>query len=185
MNQSIVSCPFLNVASCRANRFLRRQVVRCSHLFKNFLQLVVIHIVKGFSIVNKALNVFLELTCIFDDPTGVDNLTSGSSVFSKFSLFIWKFSVHILLKPSLKDFEHYRASTWNKHDCMVVWTFFGIAFLWDWTEKWPFPVLWPLLNVLNQKRKVSLFVEKVLCQILVSFQKSGNIRTGNYFQEKY
>ena len=100
-------------------------------------------------------------------------------------LFIWKFSVHILLKPSLKDFEQYLASMWNQCNCVLVWTFFGIAFLWDWTEKWPFPVLWPLLNVLNQKRKVSLFVEKVLCQILVSFQKSGNIRTGNYFQEKY
>ena len=75
---------------------------------KNFPQFVVIHIVKGFGIINKAtVNVFLELTCFFDDATDVGNLISGSSVFSKSSLNIWKFSVHILLKPGLENFEHY------------------------------------------------------------------------------
>ena len=69
-----------------------------SHLFKNFPQFVVIHTVKGFGIVNKA-DVFLEFSCFFDDPADVGNLISGSSAFSKFSLNIWKFSVHILLKP--------------------------------------------------------------------------------------
>ena len=64
----------------------------------------------------------------------VGSLISGSSAFSKSSLNIWKFSVHILLKPSLKDFKHYLASMWNKYNCVVVWTFFGIAFLWDWNE---------------------------------------------------
>ena len=78
-------------------------------LFKNFLQFVVIYPVKGFSIVNEAeVDVFLEISYVFYDPTDVGNLISGSSAFS--SLYIWKFSVHVLLKPRLKDFEHYFAS---------------------------------------------------------------------------
>ena len=78
-----------------------------SHLLKNFPQFVVIHIVKGFSIVNEAgIDVFLELSCFFNDPTDVGNLISGSSTFSNSSLNICKFSVHVLLKPSLEDFEH-------------------------------------------------------------------------------
>ena len=82
-----------------------------SYLLKNFPQFVVIHTVKGFGIVKKAeLDVFLELSYFFDDPTDVGNLISGSSAFSKSSLYIWKFSVHILLKSSLKDFEHDLAS---------------------------------------------------------------------------
>ena len=82
-----------------------------SHLFKNFLQFLVIHTVKGFGIVNKAeIYVFLELACFFYDPTDVGNLISDFSAFSKSMLNIWKFSVHVLLKPSLKDFEHYLAS---------------------------------------------------------------------------
>ena len=78
-----------------------------SHLFENFPQFAVICIVKGFSIVSEAVDVFLEFSCLFYDPTDVDNLISGSSAFSKSSLNIWKVSAHILLKPSLKDFEHY------------------------------------------------------------------------------
>ena len=82
-----------------------------SHLFKNFPQLVVIHTVKGFGIVDKAeVDVFLELSRFFDDPTDVGNLISGSSAFSKSSLNIWKFMVHVLLKPGLENFEHYFAS---------------------------------------------------------------------------
>ena len=82
-----------------------------SHLFKNFPQLVVIHTVKGFGIVNKAeVDVFLELSCFFNDPTDVGNLISGSSAFSKSSLSLWEFSVHILLKPGLENFELYFAS---------------------------------------------------------------------------
>ena len=80
-----------------------------SHLFKNFLQFVVIHTVKGFSIVKEAeVDVFLERSCFFDDPADVGNLISGSSAFSKTSLNIWKFSAHIQLEPSLKDFARYR-----------------------------------------------------------------------------
>ena len=82
-----------------------------SHLFKNFPKFVVMHTVKGFGIVNKAeIDVFLELSCFFDDPTDVGNLISGSSDFSKSSLNIWEFWVHVLLKPGLENSEHYSAS---------------------------------------------------------------------------
>jgi len=85
-------------------------VVKYSHLFKNFPHFVVIHTVKGFGIVNKAeVDVFLELSCFFDDPRDVGNLISGSSAFSKSSLTIWKFMVHVMLKPGLENFEHYFA----------------------------------------------------------------------------
>ena len=81
------------------------------HLFQNVPQFVVIHTVKGFGIVNKAeIDVFLELSCFFDDPVDVGNLISGSSAFSKTSLNIWKFAVDILLKPGLENFEHYFTS---------------------------------------------------------------------------
>ena len=82
-----------------------------SHLFKNFPQFVVIHIVKGFGIVNKAeIDVFLERSCFVDDPVNVGNLISGSSAFSKTSLNIWKFTFHVLLKPGLENFEQYFTS---------------------------------------------------------------------------
>ena len=82
-----------------------------SHLLKNFPQFVVIYTVKGSSVVNEAEeDIFVEFSSFFDDPTDVGNLISGSSAFSKSSLYIWKFSVHILLKPSLENFEHYFAS---------------------------------------------------------------------------
>jgi len=86
-------------------------VVWYSHLFQNFPQFVVIHTVKGFGVVNKAeVDIFLELSCFFDDPTDVGNLISGSSAFSKSSLNTWKLTVHVLLKPGLENFEHYFAS---------------------------------------------------------------------------
>ena len=82
-----------------------------SYLFKNFPQFVVIHTVKSFSIINEAeVDVFLELSCLFNDPVDAGNLISGSSAFSKSILNIWKFMVHILLKPGLENFEHYFAS---------------------------------------------------------------------------
>ena len=148
-NQSVVSCLVINVASWPAYRFLRRQV-RWSGIpiLWRISQCVVIHTVKGFGIVNKAeVDVFLELSCFFNDPADVGNLISGSHAFFKSSLNIWKFTVHILLKPGLGNFEHYFASVWDKCNYAVVWTFFGIAFLWDWNENWPFPVLSPLLNI--------------------------------------
>ena len=93
-----------------------------------------------------AADAFLELSCFFNDPMDVGNLIFGSFAFPKSSLNIWKFTVHVLLKPDLENFEHYFASMWNEYNRAVVWTFFGIAFLWDWNENWPFPVLWPLLS---------------------------------------
>ena len=171
-NQSVVPCPVLTVASWSAHKFLRRQVrwsgipissrieqisqetgkvVWYSHLLKNFPSLVCCDPqVKSFSVVNEAeVDVFLEFSCFFYDPTNVGNLISGSSAFSKSSLNIWKLSIHILLKPSLENFQHYFASAWDECNCVVVWTFFGIAFLWDWNENWPFPGLLPLLSFPN------------------------------------
>ena len=81
-----------------------------SHLFQNFPQCIVIHTVKGFHIVNKAEIDVLELSCFLDDPADVGNLISGSSAFSKTSLNIWKFTVHVLLKPDLENYEHYLIS---------------------------------------------------------------------------
>ena len=82
-----------------------------SHLFENFPQFVVTHTVKGFSVVNEAeIDVFLELSCFFNDPSDAGNLISGSSAFPKSNLNIWKFMVHVLLKPCLENFQHYFAS---------------------------------------------------------------------------
>ena len=140
-NQCVVPCPvlFFFFSMSSSNRcFLTYiqvsqeadQVVWYSHLFHNFLQFIVIHIVEGFGIVSKAeIDVFLELSCFFDDLADIDNLISGSSAFSKTSLNIWKFSVHVLLKPGLENFEHYSTSVWDECNCAVVWAFFGIAFL--------------------------------------------------------
>ena len=106
------------------------QVVWYSDLLKNFPQFIVIHTVKGFGIVNKPeIDVFLELSCFFHDPVDVGNLISGSSAFSKTSLNISKFTVHVLLKPGLENFEHYFTSVWEECNCVVVWAFFDITFL--------------------------------------------------------
>ena len=126
------------------------QVVWYSHLFQNFPQFTVIHTVKGFGLVNKAeMDVFLKLSCFSHDPADVGNLISVSSAFSKTSLNIWNFMVHLLLKPGLENFEHYFTSMWDECSCVVLWAFFGIAFLCNWNENGPFPVLWPLLSFPN------------------------------------
>ena len=146
-NQPIVPCLALTVASSPANRFLRRQVRWSGSLISfRIFQFSVIHTVKGFGVVNDAEeDVSLEFSCFFCDPTDIGNLISGSSAFLKSNLNIWKFSVHVLLKPRLENVEHYFTNVWVERNCAVVWTFFGIAFLWDWNKNWPFPVLWPLL----------------------------------------
>ena len=126
------------------------KVVWYSHLLKNFPQAVVIHIVKAFGIVNETeIDAFLGLSCFFYDSVDIGNLISGSSAFSKSSLYIWEFSVLLLLKPRLENFEHYFASMWNELNCAVAWTFFGIAFLWDWKENWLLPVPSSLLSFPN------------------------------------
>ena len=104
------------------------KVVWHSYLFKNILRFAVIHTVKGFSVANEAeIDIFLEFPCFFHDPMDVGNLISGSSAFSKSSLNIWKFTVHLLLKAGLKDFEHYLARMCNDCSCAAVWAFFGFA----------------------------------------------------------
>ena len=125
------------------------KVVWYFHLLKNCPLFVVIYTVKGFGIINKAVDVFLVFSCFFVDPVDVGNLISGSPAFSKSNLNTWKFMVHMLLKAGLENFEHYFASVWDECNCVVVWAFFGIVLLWDWNENWPFPVLWPLLSFPN------------------------------------
>ena len=132
------------------------QVVWYSHLLKNFPQFVVIHTVKGFGIVNKSeIDVFLELSCFFHDPADVGNLISGSSAFSKTCLNIWTFTVHVLLKPGLENFEHYFSSMWDDCNCAVVWDslalpFFGIGMNTDLFQSfssghcWVFQISWPI-----------------------------------------
>ena len=145
-------CCFMSSSNCCFLTFTQisqeaGKVIWYSYRFKNFPQFIIIHTVKGFGIVNKAeVDVFLELFCFLHDPTDAGNLISDSSAFSKSSLTIWKFTVHVQLKPGLENFEHFFAGVWDECNCVVVWTFFGIAFLWDWNENWPFPVLWPLLS---------------------------------------
>ena len=108
---------------------------------------IMIHTVKGFSVVNEVETVFLEFSCFSYEPKDIGNLISGSSASSKSSLKICKFSIHVLLKPSLKNFEHYLTDTWNECNCTlltremsataqsVVWMFFGITLLWYWNDK--------------------------------------------------
>ena len=148
--KSVVPCKILTVASWPAYRFRSRQV---NYLvfpsLKEFSTVSCDPHSQRLNIVNEAeVDVFLEFPCFFYDPIHVGNLISGSSL-SLSQLIYLKFSVHILLKTSLKDFEYYLAQIWNEYNCVVVQTFFGIAFLWDWNENLPFPVLWSLLNFPN------------------------------------
>ena len=114
------------------------QVVWYFHLFHNFPQFIVIHTGKDFGIVNKAkVDVFLELL-FFQWSSGHWQFDLWFLCFSKTNLNIWKFMVHILLKPGLKTFEHYFTSLWDECNCAVVWAFFGIDFLWNWNENWLF-----------------------------------------------
>ena len=142
-NQSVVPCPVLTCfLTCIQLSQEAGDVVWYAHLFQNFPQFIVIHTVKGFGIDNEAeIDVFLELSCFFDDPVDVGNLISGSSAFSKTSLNVWKFTIHVLLKLGLEN-----TSVWDECSCAIAWAFFGITFLWDWNENWPFLVLWPLLS---------------------------------------
>ena len=135
-SMSSPNCCFL---TCKQVSLEAGKMVWYSYVLKNFPQFSMIHTVKGFSVINEAeVDVFLEFSSFFYDSMDVDNLISGSSPFSKSKLNNWKFSIHILLKPNLKDFKHYFASMWNECSGAVVWTFFGMALLWDWNENWLF-----------------------------------------------
>ena len=117
------------------------KVVWYSHVFQNFPQFVVIHTVKGIGVVKSTSRFFLELSCYFNDPLDAGTLISDSSAFSKSSLNIWKFLLHILLEHGLENCMHYFAGMWDERNCAVVSTFFGIALLWNWNENWYFPLL--------------------------------------------
>ena len=123
------------------------KVICSSNFLKNCPQFVVVHTVEGFCIVNEAeVDIFLKFHRFFYDPTNVGNLISGSSDFSKPSLYIWKFSVHVLLKPSLKDSEHNLTSMWNERNCRIVWASFDIGMKTDLFQScghcWAFQICW-------------------------------------------
>ena len=149
-NQSVIPCPVLVLPGLHTDFSRGRSGGLVFPSLSEFSTVYCIHTVKGFGIVNKAeIDVLLELSCFFYDPVDVGNLISGSSAFSKTSLNIWKFTVHVLLKSGLENIKHHFTSVWDECNCAVVWAFFGIAFLWDWNANWPFPVLWPLLSFPN------------------------------------
>ena len=144
---SSANCVFL---SCIQVSQEAGNVVWYSHLIKNIPQFILIHTVKGFSLVNEAeVDIFLGTPFIFLWSGICWQFDLRFLCLLKSSLYTWKFSVHILLKPNLKDLGHYFASMWNECNCVVVWMFFGIALIWDWNGNWPFPVLWPLLSFPN------------------------------------
>ena len=119
-----------------------------SHLFKSFPQFIMIHTVKGFGIINETeIDVFLEFPSFLYYTVKFRNLISGSSSFSKPSLDIWKFLVHITLKPSMKDFKHDFTSMGEECNCPMVSTFFSTTLLGNWDEDQPFPVMWRLLGL--------------------------------------
>ena len=151
LNPSIVSCSIPTVASRPAYRFLKRQVrwpgiPICLSVFHNLLW----SHSQGFSIVNETeVDVFLEFLCFLYDSANVGNLISGSSAFSKPSLDIWKFLVHVTLQPSMKNFEYNLISMEDECNCPVVWILFSTPLLGHWDESWPFPVLWLVLSFPN------------------------------------
>ena len=147
-NQPVVPCPVLNGASWLAYSFLRRKVRWSDSPIS--LQFVVIHRIKEFRVVSEAeaeADVFLEFFCFFYDPTDVGNVISSSSAFSNLRLNIWKFPGHILVKPSMENFEHFFASVWDECNCMVIRTFFDLSLGLE--QKLTFSVLWQLLSFPN------------------------------------
>ena len=140
------------VSRIRDRRFTIRatKMVCYSHLFKSFPQFVLIRIVKGFNIVGETeVDVFLEFPCFLYEPANAGNLISGSSAFSKSSLGVWKFLVYVMLKPSMQGFQHDLTSMGDEGNCLMVWTFFSTALLDNWDKGWPFPILCPLLGLLD------------------------------------
>ena len=138
LNQSVVSCPVLTVTSWPAYRLLRRQV--------RWPGITIL--AKGFSIVSEAeVDVFFGTPLLFLWSNRCWQFDLWFLCLFQSQLVHLKFSVDVLLKPSLKDFEYYLASMWNIRNCTVVWTFFGIAFLWDWSENWPLSVSYSILQL--------------------------------------
>ena len=142
LNQSIFQCPVLSVASWPAYRFLRRQVrwLGIPISWRIVHSLLWSTLLKALHSQWSRRRCFSEILLLFLWSTDVGNFLSCSSAFSKFRLYIWKFLIHILLKPDLENFEHYFASMWDECSCVVVWTNFGTDFLWNCNENWPFPI---------------------------------------------
>ena len=147
-NQSVVPYPVLTVASWPAYRFLKSR--SGGLVFPSLSEFSTVycdpHSQRLRHSQSSRSRCFSGILLFFDHSVEVGNLISASSAFSKTSLNKWKFMIHILLKPGLETFEHYFASMQDECNCVVVWAFFGIAFLWDWNEDWSFPVLWLLLR---------------------------------------
>ena len=154
------------------------QVVWYSHLLKNFPLFIMIHTFKGFGIVNKAeKDVFLELSCFFDDPAGVGDMISGSSVFSKASLNIRKFTVHVLLKPGLENFEHYFTSMWDECNCAVVlsilWHCLSLGLEWKLTFSSPVAIVSLIMSIDAEKA-----FDKIHHPFMIkTLQKNGHRRS--------
>ena len=125
------------------------QVVWYSYLFKNFPVCCDPHSQRLWHSQWSRNRCFPVTFLLFQWSSGCWQFDLWFLCLSKTSLNIWKFMVHVLLKPGLENFEYYFASMWDECNCALVWVFFGIAFLWDWNENWPFPVLWPLLSFPN------------------------------------
>ena len=143
-----------------------------------------IHTVKGFGIVNKAeIDVFVELSCFFHDPADVGNLISGSSAFSKTSLNIRKFMVHILLKPGVENFEHYFTSVWDECNCAVVWAFFGIAFLWDWNERVTIAYSDPLSSGILPDQVIKWWWQRATLYLLGFIYKNPHFHDSGFFMD--
>ena len=124
------------------------KVVWYSHLFNSLPQFVMIDTVKSFNVVEQTeIDVFREFPCFLYDPVNAGNLISGSFAFSKPSLHVWKFLVHVMVKPSMQDLKHDLTSMGDEYSCPMVSTFFSTTLLGDWDEDWPFPVPWPLLGL--------------------------------------
>ena len=128
-NQSVVPCPVQTIASWPAYRFLKRQVSWSGISISEFSTVYCDPHSQRLWHSKAEIDVFLEVSCFFDDPADVCNLISGSSAFSKTSLNIWEFTVRVLLKPGLENFEHYFTSMWDGCNCAVVWAFFSLPFL--------------------------------------------------------
>ena len=145
-NQSVVPCPVLTAVSWPAYRFSRGR--SGGLVFPSLSEFSTVYC-DSHSQRLWHCQESRNRCCFFRDPADVGNLISGSSAFPKTSLNICKFTVHVSLKPGLENFEHYFTSMWDECNCVVDWAFFGIAFLWDWNENGPFPVLRPRLSFPN------------------------------------
>ena len=146
------------------------KVVCYSPLLKNFPVCFDLHSHRLWCSKYSRIRCFSGTLAFLDNPTDVGNLIPGSSAFSKSSLNIWKFIVHVLLKPCLESFEHYIASVWDECNCTVVWTFFCIAFLRDWKENWPFPVPWPLLSSVIKVSDRTAITRRLKWGCIICFQ---------------